>query len=163
MLLSGRTRRASRFPPDAEGVLDELTAGKTVDQIGAARNLTRMRVERILRAELKAFSIRPAHDYVKLQIRRLESVIVKLTEKANDGDLGAVDRLMRMLDRLDRYHGFGKAPAKDPKRSARDDEAFKRKLADLVVRARKARQQNDERSRESAESAQGPAAPRLRD
>jgi hypothetical protein len=146
MLLAGKTRGDARLTPPAPLVLNDLMSGKTVDEISQKRNLTPAQVERILRAELKGFSIRPAQDYAKLQIRRLESVIAKLTEKANDGDLGAVDRLMRMLDRLDRYHGFGKTPAKDAKRDGRREESFKRKLADLVARARKARQQHGDGS-----------------
>jgi hypothetical protein len=157
MLLAGKTRRDSK--PIGVGVMNDLMRGGTVDQISESRSLTRMQVERILRAELKTFSIRPQQDYAKLQIKRLESVIAKLTEKANDGDLEAVDRLMRMLDRLDRYHGFGKAATKDPKCEQRDEESFKRKLADLVARARKMRAQNGDGSTAGGTAPQGPAAP----
>jgi predicted transcriptional regulator len=157
MLLAGKTRRDSK--PIGAGVLNDLMGGKTVDEISESRSLTRMQVERILRAELKTFSIRPVQDYAKLQIKRLEQVVAKLTEKANDGDLDAVDRLMRMLDRLDRYHGFGKAATKDPKYDQRDEESFKRKLADLVARARKARAQNGDGSTASGAPSQEAAAP----
>jgi hypothetical protein len=87
-------------------MLDQLASGKSIDDIAAARNYTRTRVEKFLRAELKVISIRPARDYAKIQIRRLDALVGKLTEMANAGDLGAADRLLKVLDRLDRYHGF---------------------------------------------------------
>jgi hypothetical protein len=87
-------------------MLDLLASGKSIDQIAQMRNYTRLRVEQFLRAELRAISIRPARDYAKIQIRRLEALVAKLTDMTNAGDLGAIDRLLKVLDRLDRYHGF---------------------------------------------------------
>ena len=134
MLLAAKTRGVSRHAPLSPGVLNQLMTGQSVDKIGESRNLTRMCIERILRKELKALSIRPARDYAKLQIRRLEAVVDRLTVKANEGDLAATDRLLRILDRLDRYHGFVKQSPKPPAPDERDDEAFDRKLADLAAR-----------------------------
>jgi hypothetical protein len=87
-------------------MLDQLASGKSIDHIADAQNYTRLRVEQFLRAELRAISIRPVRDYAKIQIRRLDGLVGKLTELANAGDLGAIDRLLKVLDRLDRYHGF---------------------------------------------------------
>jgi hypothetical protein len=87
-------------------MLDQLASGKSIDHIAETRNYTRLRVEKFLRAELQAVSIRPARDYAKIQIRRLDAMLGKLTEMAEAGDLGAFDRLLKVLDRLDRYHGF---------------------------------------------------------
>jgi hypothetical protein len=87
-------------------MLDLLASGKSIDQIAQMRNYTRLRVEQFLRAELRAISIRPARDYAKIQIRRLEALVAKLTDMTNAGDLGAIDLLLKVLDRLDRYHGF---------------------------------------------------------
>jgi hypothetical protein len=87
-------------------MLDQIASGKSIDRIAEARNYTRARVEKYVLAELKAISIRPARDYAKIQIRRLDALVDKLTEAANRGDLNAIDRLLKVLDRLDRYHGF---------------------------------------------------------
>ncbi|MGO8799584.1 MAG: hypothetical protein ACLQE9_09870 [Roseiarcus sp.] len=121
--------------------LDLLMSGQSVDNIADARNHTRARVERILRAELKAISIRPARDYAKLQIRRLESMLVRLIEKANDGDLAAVDRILKILDRLDRYHGFVKLPATSPQADDQAYEQLLKKLADMAARREKAKEE----------------------
>lgn len=140
-----KSRRAgeadSRAP--AGPLLDLLASGASIDQIASQRNRTRQRTESILRAELKAISIRPTRDYAKLQIRRLDALVGKLTEKANAGEFAAIDRILKVLDRLDRYHGFVKSPAKPDKNSEpaadeKDDEAFDRKLAELLRRRTKA-------------------------
>jgi hypothetical protein len=127
---------------DGARVLDLLMSGQSVDQIAGTKNLTRSRVERILRAELKAISIRPARDHAKLQIHRLEAMVGRLAAKANDGDLAAVDRILRIIERLDRYHGFGKLPAGTQQPDDSADEAFDRKLADLVARRERAEKQD---------------------
>jgi hypothetical protein len=125
---SSPPRRRERFSPkpnhspgifmtDSNGVsvaaparrarmLDQLASGQSIDHIAGTRNYTRRRVEKYVSAELKAISIRPARDYAKVQIRRLDVLVDKLTEKANGGDFNAIDRLLKVFDRLDRYHGF---------------------------------------------------------
>jgi hypothetical protein len=118
----------------APRALDMLISGQSVDSIADARRHTRARVERILRAELKAISIRPALDYAKLQIKRLEAIVGKLVEKANDGDLAAVDRLLKILDRLDRYHGFAKLPPASQRSTNQAHEELLKKLADMAAR-----------------------------
>ena len=36
-------------------------------------------------------------------------MILKLLERLQSGDLKAIDRALKIVDRLDRYHGFTKA------------------------------------------------------
>ena len=97
--------------PSGSRLLDQLAAGNSIDHIAQARNHTRAKVEKLLRAELQAVSIRPASDFAKIQIRRLDALIGKITPMGENGDLGAVDRLLKIFDRLDRYHGFSKKAA----------------------------------------------------
>ena len=80
-----------------------------VDEIGATERLTRKRTESILRQELRNRWVAPAEDFARLQIARLEQMILKLLERLQDGDLKAIDRALKIVDRLDRYHGFTKA------------------------------------------------------
>jgi hypothetical protein len=87
-------------------MLDQIALGKSVEHIAKTRNYPRARVERYVCAQLKAISIRPAREYAKIQIGWLDALVDKLTEIANRGDLNAIDRLLKVLDRLDRYHGF---------------------------------------------------------
>jgi hypothetical protein len=118
MTVAAQPRRASEVAsasPDAR-MLDLLAAGKSIDHIARSRSCTRKRVEKSLRAELKAISVQPSQDYAKIQIRRLEGFIDALAEKANEGDLAAVDRILKVFDRLDRYHGLSARTAPAPER-----------------------------------------------
>ena len=93
----------------AQRVLASLIAGAGVDEISTTERLTRKRTESILRQELRNRWIAPADDFAKLQIARLEQMILKLLDRLQDGDLKAIDRALKIVDRLDRYHGFTKA------------------------------------------------------
>ena len=105
--LSTRSKRAR--VTRAQRVLASLIAGAGVDEIGAAERLTRKRTESILRQELRNRWVAPAEDFARLQIARLEQMILKLLDRLQNGDLKAIDRALKIVDRLDRYHGFTKA------------------------------------------------------
>jgi hypothetical protein len=93
----------------AQRVLASLIAGAGVDEIGAAERLTRKRTENILRQRLRDRWVAPAEEFARLQIARLEQMILKLLGRIQNGDLEAIDRALKIVDRLDRYHGFTKA------------------------------------------------------
>ena len=100
--------RARQAAPARRGpkILVALVAGEGVDAIAEKEGLSRKRVETILRDELRRRWVAPAEDYARLQIVRLEAMSAKLAAKAEKGDLPAIDRMLKILDRLDRYHGF---------------------------------------------------------
>jgi hypothetical protein len=90
-------------------------------------------------------------DFAKQQIARLESMIEALIEKANDGELGAIDRILKILDRLDRYQGFSPSSAvAGPEYDAR--ERILQKLSDVDARRAAA---EDEADRGSADEVAG--------
>jgi hypothetical protein len=113
-------------------MLDQLALGKSIDQIARTRNYTRTRVEKYVRAELKQISIRPACDYAKIQIRRLDALVDRLTEMANGGDINAIDRLLKVLDRLDRYHGFSSRSLPEVVEEANENRRLFRKILTAV-------------------------------
>ena len=99
--------RASRGP----AVLAAMINGVSLADIAEAEHATPKSVERMLRKELRKRWIAPAQDYARLQIARLEAIAAQLKEKSKGGDLPTIDRLLKVLDRLDRYHGFTKLAA----------------------------------------------------
>ncbi len=105
--LSTRSKRSRTTR--AQRILASLIAGAGVDEIGAAERLTRKRTESILRQELRNRWVAPADDFAKLQIAKLEQMILKLLDRLQEGDLRTIDRALKIVDRLDRYHGFTKA------------------------------------------------------
>lgn len=107
--------RANRGP----AVLAALINGVSFAEIAATEDLTPKRIEKMLRDELRKRWIAPAQDYARLQIARLEAIANQLKEKSKNADLPTIDRLLKVLDRLDRYHGFTKLAALAP--STRED------------------------------------------
>ena len=116
----------------AKRVLASLIAGAGVDEIGAAEKLTRKRTESILRQELRNRWIAPAEDFARLQIARLEQMLLMLLDGLQNGDLEAIDRALRIVDRLDRYHGFTKA-RRVPERYGEEERARLFKKINEVV------------------------------
>ncbi len=99
--------RASRGPV----VLAAVINGVSLAEIAATQQLTSKRIEKLLRDELRKRWIAPVQDYARLQIARLESLAQQLKENSQNGDLPTIDRLLKVMDRLDRYHGFTKLAA----------------------------------------------------
>ncbi len=126
--------RARKAAPARRGpkILAALVAGASVDAIAEREGLSRKRVETMLRNELRRRWVAPAEDYARLQIVRLEAMSAELAAKAEQGELPAVDRMLKILDRLDRYHGFTKLT---PASSSYDEGARERLLTKLNTRA----------------------------
>ncbi len=99
--------RVSRGP----AVLAAMINGASLEQIAKSEDLARKTVEKMLRDELRKRWVVPLQDYARLQIARLEPLAGQLKEKSKGGDLPSIDRLLKVLDRLDRYHGFTKLAA----------------------------------------------------
>ena len=99
--------RVSRGP----AVLAAMINGVSLTDIATSENMNPKRVEKTLRDELRKRWIAPAQDYARLQIARLEAIANQLKEKSKNGDLPTIDRLLKVMDRLDRYHGFTKLAA----------------------------------------------------
>jgi hypothetical protein len=93
--------------------------GASLSEIAETEALKPEKVERLIRNELRKRWTAPAQDYARLQIARLEAIASQLKTKSQGGDLPAIDRLLKVLDRLDRYHGFTKLAA--PSTSSGED------------------------------------------
>jgi hypothetical protein len=92
----------------AQRVLASLAAA-TGEEISAVEELTRKRTENTLRQGLRNRWFAPAEEFARLQIARLEHMILKLLARIQNGDLEALDPALKIVDRLDRHHGFMKA------------------------------------------------------
>jgi hypothetical protein len=118
----------------AQRVLASLVAGAGVDEISTAEQLTRKRTENLLRQELRNRWVAPAEEFARLQIARLEQMILKLLERIQNGDLKAIDRALKIVDRLDRYHGFTKATRVPEQYGAEDRARLLRKVNEIADR-----------------------------
>jgi hypothetical protein len=101
----GRASVSIKRGPD---ILAALVTGSGLEEIAKAEKLSPKRVEKLLREELQRHWVAPAQDHARLQIVRLQKISATLIGKALEGHLPSIDRLLRVFDRLDRYHGFSK-------------------------------------------------------
>jgi hypothetical protein len=87
-------------------ILERLTTGLTVAHIARVEGLSVRRIRRIIQDMLTSREIDPAAGFARLQIARLSEAMIVARTMMMDGDLRAMDRLIRLTGELDRYHGF---------------------------------------------------------
>jgi hypothetical protein len=111
---------APRIPPRRKTadqrlrILERLTTGLSVAHIARVEKLTVRRVQQIVAAMLESREIDPPAGFVQLQVARLSEAMIVTHTMMMEGDLQAVDRMIRLSRELDRYHGFGHAPIPTP-------------------------------------------------
>ena len=91
-------------------ILERLTSGLSVVHIARVEKLTVRRVQQIIAAMLESREIDPPAGFVQLQVARLSEAMIVTRTIMMEGDLQAVDRMIRLTRELDRYHGFAQAP-----------------------------------------------------
>jgi hypothetical protein len=102
-------------PTRARRMLAALIDGASLEAIAAEENLPAKRVETILQEELGRRWVAPVADFAKIQIARLENLCLQAMDRIDSGELAAVNCALKIIDRLDRYHGFHRAsPAVEP-------------------------------------------------
>ena len=92
-------------------IVEQLAAGMSVARIAQAENCSIRRVRRIIAETLEQREIDPPAGFVQLQIARLNDAMMVAHTRMIEGDLRAMDRLVKLVGELDRYHGLGRAPA----------------------------------------------------
>ncbi len=73
--------------------------------------LSPRRAREIIQETLDRREIDPPAGFVQLQIGRLSDAMMVAHSKMMEGNMQALDRLLRIVGELNRYHGFGRAPA----------------------------------------------------
>jgi hypothetical protein len=89
-------------------ILERLTTGLTVAHIAREEGLSVQRIRRIIAEMLESREIDPPAGFVQLQIARLSEAMIVARTMMMEGDLHAMDRLIKLTGELDRYHGFAK-------------------------------------------------------
>jgi hypothetical protein len=116
-------------------ILTHLEEGWSYDRIALAEGLTRERVRQIVVDTLEQREVDPSREHVILQAARLDGALRLAAEKVAEGDLRAIDPLLRVLDRLDQYQRAAASFGVEKEKEGREN-SFKARLADLVRRAR---------------------------
>ena len=90
-------------------ILERLTAGVSVAHIARTEDLTIRRVRQIIAEMLTKREVDPPAGFVQLQIARLSDAMTVAHTMMMEGDLQAMDRVIKLAGELDRYHGYGRA------------------------------------------------------
>ncbi len=105
------------FPPPPKGarsnrdrrMFESFLRGAGPDAIAEEEDLTQTEVETVMRDELGRRWTAPIADFAKIQIARLDRLCLVALDQAQRGELKAIDRALKIFDRLDRYYGFSRA------------------------------------------------------
>src|SRR5271168_2868970 len=116
-------------------IVERLTSGLSVAHIARVEQLTIQRVRQIIAEMLEKREVDPPSGYVQLQIARVGEAMVVAHTMMMQGDLQAMDRLIKLNGELDRYHASGGSSF--PPRPIRRRPAWSRRLSDCWRRVRR--------------------------
>src|SRR5580698_1595364 len=88
-------------------LIEKLAAGVTIEEIAASERISLKWARERKAAVLASRVIDTPHEFLKLQIRRLSEAMLVSYSAMSNGDLKAVDKVIKVARELDRYHGFG--------------------------------------------------------
>lgn len=89
-------------------IFNMLKAGVSVAQIAKQEGLSMRRIRELIQELLDRREFDPAPGFVQVQIGRLSDAMMIAHGAMMDGKLHALDRVIRLVGELDRYHGFGR-------------------------------------------------------
>jgi hypothetical protein len=98
-------------------LIEKLAAGVTIEEIAANEGISPQWARERKAAILAQRAIDPPHEFIQLQIRRLSEALLVAYSAMSNGNLHAVDHVIKIVRELDRYHGLG-PPSNAPRLSA---------------------------------------------
>jgi hypothetical protein len=118
----GRATRREKVRRE-ERIVALLNRGASVPEIAVSEGLTLKRMRNVVREILSERMPQPPAEFLALQVSRLnEALLVSFTamhDSAEGTNFEAVDRVVRIVRELDRYHGFGAVPRSREETEAR--------------------------------------------
>lgn len=108
-------------------IFARLREGWSYEAIAQHEGLPCERVRQIVSEILSGRAVEPRSDHTRLQIARLDPALRLAAGQVAAGDLRAVERRLRVLDRLDKYQGVFAAMGGAPG----DNRAYEELLAKL--------------------------------
>jgi hypothetical protein len=83
-----------------------------IAEIALQEGLSVRRAREVVHEILARREVDPAEGFVQLQIGRLSDAMIVAHAAMMEGDMQALDRVLRIVGEFDRYHGFGRADAR---------------------------------------------------
>jgi hypothetical protein len=112
----GRSRRRRLEARQAKAernvrLFNLLKAGVPIAEIALQEGLSVRRARELVQEMLELREVDPPAGFAQLQIGRLGDAMMVAHAAMMAGDMRALDRVLRIVDELDRRHGFGAAQA----------------------------------------------------
>jgi hypothetical protein len=95
-------------------IVDDLNRGVSVVEIAARVGLSEKRMRAVIREILARRMPGPPEEFVAIQLSRLNEALLVAFSAMTGANLKAVDRVVRIVRELDRYHGFVAAAGRRP-------------------------------------------------
>jgi hypothetical protein len=105
LLSEARRLKAAR----RDRIFGYVVRGMPHGAIARMENCSAQAVRGAIARELADRRIDPAGDFAKLQVARLNDALMAANGKMLEGDLTALDRVVKIVAELDRYHGLAQA------------------------------------------------------
>lgn len=100
--------------------LEYRKAGATFEQIAEKLGLSNKgNAYRLVRDALKEVTREPAEEVLILELERLDRMLMGMWGQAAAGDVFAVDRVLKIMDRRAKYLGLDTLSEPDPSKDAR--------------------------------------------
>jgi hypothetical protein len=101
-------RRKARLKRNAreQWIVDKLNRGMSFTELAARQGVTLRRMQILVREILARRSPSPPAEYLALQVNRLNEAMIVAYGSMAGSNLKAVDRVVRIVGEMDRYHGF---------------------------------------------------------
>ena len=101
-------RRAARLAKAQRErrIVDLLNRGVTVAEIAAREEVTEKRMRALVSEILARRMPEPPAEFLALQVSRLNEALLVAYSAMSGANLRAVDRVVKIVRELDRYHGF---------------------------------------------------------
>jgi len=97
-------------------IVNLLNGGASVSEIAAREGVTERHMRRLIETILKKRMPAAPAQFVAIQVSRLHEALLVSYSAMSGANLKAVDRVVRIVRELDRYHGFEtSAPSAKPK------------------------------------------------
>ncbi len=122
---SARSRRLRLEARQAKAVrnvrlFNLLKSGVPIAEIALQEGLSVRRAREVVQEMLERREVDPPAGFAQLQIGRLSDAMMVAYTAMMEGNMHALDRVLRIVGELDRYHGLGGArPSRPPARGGR--------------------------------------------
>jgi hypothetical protein len=116
---SGRAAARLRKAAREMKIIGQLNAGFSIPEIAARAGVTERRIRQRVQEILAKRAPRSPVEFAALQVSRLNEALLVAYSAMGNQNLEAVDRVVRIVRELDRYHGFASPDFPDAPASRR--------------------------------------------